>query len=88
MEQIVIEVSDKEKADMLFKLLNSLDFVNFVSPRVGENMETTTTVRGKDHLDFFSLAGLWKNRKVDLELIRKKAWPRQKGFFASWKDIH
>jgi hypothetical protein len=77
MEQIVIEVSDKEKADMLFKLLNSLDFVNFVSPRVGENMETTTTVRDKDHLDFFSLAGLWKNRKVDLELIRKKAWPRQ-----------
>jgi len=77
MEQIVIEVSDKEKADMLFKLLNSLDFVNFVTPRVGENMETTTTVRGKNHLDFFSLAGLWKNRKVDLELIRKKAWPRQ-----------
>lgn len=77
MEQIVIEVSDKEKADMLFKLLNSLDFVNFVTPRVGENMETTTTVRRKNHLDFFSLAGLWKNRKVDLELIRKKAWPRQ-----------
>ena len=64
MEQIVIEVSDKEKADMLFKLLNSLDFIDFVSPRVGENMKTTTTVRGKNHLDFFSLAGLWKYRAV------------------------
>jgi hypothetical protein len=77
MEQIVIQISDKEKADMLFKLLNSLDFVDFVSPRVEENMQTTTTAGGEDHLDFFSLAGLWKNRKVDLELIRKKAWPRQ-----------
>jgi hypothetical protein len=77
MEQIVIQVSDKEKADMLFKLLNSLDFVNFVSSRVEENVETTTTAGDKNHIDFFSLAGLWKNREVDLELIRKKAWPRQ-----------
>ncbi|MBW2570361.1 MAG: hypothetical protein JRE47_13615 [Deltaproteobacteria bacterium] len=77
MEQIVIQVSDKEKADMLFKLLNSLDFVDFVSPCMKEKMQRTTTARGKKHLDFFSLAGLWKNRKVDLELIRKKAWPRQ-----------
>lgn len=77
MEQIVIQVSDKEKADMLFKLLNSLDFVNFVSSRVEEKVETTTTTGDKNHIDFFSLAGLWKNREVDLELIRKKAWPRQ-----------
>ncbi|MDA3915342.1 MAG: hypothetical protein PF690_00010 [Deltaproteobacteria bacterium] len=77
MEQIVIQVSDKEKADMLLKLLNSLDFVDFVSPRVEENIKRTTTASGKNRLDFFSLAGLWKNRKIDLELIRKKAWPRQ-----------
>ena len=40
-------------------------------------METITTAKDKDRLDFFSLADLWKNRKVDLELIRKKAWPMQ-----------
>ena len=76
MEQIVIQVSDKEKADILFELLNSLDFVDFVSSRVEKNVETST-IAGKKTLDFFSLAGLWKNREVDSELIRKKAWPRQ-----------
>ena len=76
MEQIVIHVSDKEKANMLFELLKSLDFVDFVSPREEESVEISTTA-DEEPLDFFSLAGLWKSREVDLDLIRKKAWPRQ-----------
>lgn len=53
-----------------------MDFVDFVSPREEENVEISTTA-GEEPPDFFSFAGLWKSREVDLDLIRDKAWPRQ-----------
>ncbi len=76
MEQIIIQVQDKEKAKMLFELLKALDFVYLVntSEKKDTEIDMTTT---EESLDFFSLAGLWKNREINLESIRKKAWPRR-----------
>ncbi len=68
MEQLIVRVADKEKAEMLSKILSALDFVNSV-----EVMQDKTTI-SNDEQDFFSLAGLWENRNVTTESIRQKAW--------------
>lgn len=70
MEQIVIRVKNKEKAKILYELLASLDFVEFVRAVKTENDTEETE-------DFFALAGLWESRDVSQESIRQQAWPRQ-----------
>jgi len=76
MEQIVVQVRDKEKAKVLFELLTALDFVDSVKTTTAEEVEVKATIR-EEAADFFSLAGLWQDREVTLESIRQKAWPRQ-----------
>jgi hypothetical protein len=76
MEQIVVQVRDKEKAKVLFELLTALDFVDSVKTGETEEVEVKATVQ-EELSDFFSLAGLWQDREVTLESIRQKAWPRQ-----------
>ena len=72
MEQIVVEVKDKHKAKMLFELLTALDFVNIVKTSKHKDNQTT---QSEQSTDFFSFAGLWADRDVSLQSIRKKAWP-------------
>lgn len=76
MEQIVIQVKDKKKAQMLRDLLNSLDFVDSVQITETTGIEKDQTTDEKT-VDFFSMAGLWSDREIDLTSIRQKAWPRQ-----------
>lgn len=76
MEQIVIQVRDKEKAKVLFDLLTALDFVDSVITSETEEAEVQAGAR-EEPLDFFSLAGLWQDRDVTLETLRQKTWPRQ-----------
>jgi len=76
MEQIIIQVEDKEKAILLLELLTALDFVSSVKTSHKEGTEKDTTV-SEEPSDFFSLAGLWEDREISLESIRQKAWPRQ-----------
>ncbi|HMQ52373.1 MAG TPA: hypothetical protein PKD98_09790 [Anaerolineae bacterium] len=76
MEQIVVQVKDKEKAKVLFQLLTALDFVDSVKTNEIEEIEVKTT-GGEEPADFFSLAGLWQDREITLESIRQKAWPGQ-----------
>ncbi|GAX35001.1 hypothetical protein [Nodularia sp. NIES-3585] len=67
-EQLIVRVADKEKAEMLLKILSSLDFVNSV-----ELMEDNANI-SEDEQDFFSLVGLWENRNLTTESIRQEAW--------------
>ncbi len=76
MEQIIIQVKDKAKAKMLLELLVALDFVNSVKTSGTEEVEQGLT-GPEESSDFFSLAGLWADRDINLESIRQKAWPRQ-----------
>ncbi|MCI5218593.1 MAG: hypothetical protein D3914_05245 [Candidatus Electrothrix sp. LOE2] len=67
MEQIVVRVRDKEKAKMLLDLLTALDFVDSVQAGQSETVEQGTSE------DFFSLAGIWKDRDITQESIRKES---------------
>jgi len=76
MQQIIIQVKDKNKARKLFELLTELDFVSSVETSEAIDTEASTTTP-KESSDFFSLAGLWEGREISLESIRQKAWPKQ-----------
>lgn len=70
MEQIIIQIEDKFKAKLLVELLNDMNFVTDI-----KIIEQDIDKRYK--IDFFSFAGIWADRDVNLQSIRQKAWPRQ-----------
>jgi hypothetical protein len=73
MEQIIIHIRDKEKAKRLIDLLSILDFVDFVEANEDDTENNSVTDRKEE--DFFAVAGLWEGREINLEIIRKQAWP-------------
>ena len=75
MEQIWIQVKNKEKAKMLLELLKALDFVDLVKTSSEEDLDTKPSQ--EEAHDFHALAGLWEGRDINLESIRQQAWPRQ-----------
>ena len=68
MQQLIIQVADKEKAEMLLKIISALDFVNSV-----EVVEDNSNIADNQQ-DFFALAGMWETRNITTESIRQKAW--------------
>lgn len=70
MEQITIHINNKEKADLLLRLLRSLDFIDIVEV-------VDHTVTEESEADFFAMAGIWQGRAITQESLRQKAWPRQ-----------
>jgi polysaccharide pyruvyl transferase WcaK-like protein len=77
MQHITVEVQDHEKAQLLYRVLQSLDFVIHIST---DDQEITQdlwqeTVDRTD--EFFSYAGLWSDREISVTTLRQQAWPRQ-----------
>jgi len=73
MEQIVIQVTDREKAQLLYQLIGALDFVNTVT-----KIEIDMPSASSTETDFFEFAGLWANREnIDIHSLRQKAWPKR-----------
>ena len=74
MEEITIRIKDKSKTRALLNFLQTLEFVSNISstelPFVGE------TDASKDE-EFLSLAGLWADRDVTIDSIRRQAWPQR-----------
>lgn len=71
MEQITIQVKNKQKAKALLNFLKTLDYIE----NVKTNHLSFFQAKDKSDDDFFNLAGLWAGRDVTLESIREKAWP-------------
>ena len=77
MQHITVEVQDHEKAQLLYSVLQSLDFVM----RISTDDEEITQDPRQDMMDrteeFFSYAGLWSERDISVTTLRQRAWPRQ-----------
>lgn len=71
MQQLIIQIADKEKAQMLLKIISALDFVNSV-----EVIEDNTNI-SDDEQDFFSFAGIWEYRNITTDSIRQEAWRQE-----------
>lgn len=73
MEQIIIQTNDERKAQALMNFLKALDFIENVT--ASELSTIKPKSKPANEQDFFSMAGLWADRDVTLDSIRKKAWP-------------
>jgi len=72
MEQITIQVKNKQKAQALINFLKAMDFIEDVTASDLSTFKPKARVNNKE---FFALAGLWAGRDVTLDSIRQKAWP-------------
>lgn len=72
MEQIIIRVRDRKKADTLLKFLKTLDYVDNI---VRANLPQADGAGKTTESDFFDLAGIWAGRDISQESLRKQAWP-------------
>jgi hypothetical protein len=72
MEQITIQVKNKQKAQALINFLKAMDFIEDVTVSDLSTLKPKARVNNKK---FFALAGLWAGRDVTLDSIRQKAWP-------------
>ncbi len=63
--KIVIDISDERKAQHLIDILKDIPYINNI--QVKEEKK-----KGKP--DFNSVFGIWKDKDITLEEIRKKAW--------------
>ncbi len=68
METLTIKIKNREKLLFIYEILRYFDFVEL--PKV-ENIKAV-----EQKHDFFSSAGLWQDREISQETLRKKAWKR------------
>ena len=68
MAQLILNIKDSSKLSFLMQLIRQLDFVE-----VEQVKDKKTSTKN----DFFSSAGLWKNRKVNALELREQAWNRK-----------
>ena len=68
MTSIRITIREDDKAKDLIRFLSGIDFLDI---QVEENTETVDA-KGIDALK--SICGIWKDRNISLDSIRKKAW--------------
>ena len=72
MEQITIRIKDKSKGKALLNFLKTLEFVENIS---SEELPLAGDTNANKDEEFLSLAGLWADRDVTLDSIRRQAWP-------------
>ncbi len=68
METLTIKVKNKERLMFLYEILRYYDFVEL--PELQKS-----TIEKTKH-DFFHSAGMWKDRDITQETLRKKAWKK------------
>ena len=67
MSEIVLNIKNEEKGKFLLDFLKQIEFVE-IKDRSDKKISTDKNASFKD------LYGIWKDRDIDLETIRKKAW--------------
>ena len=66
MQQVVINIKDDSKLELFLKFIKHLDFVE-----INKKKESKEEI---DNSLFDNLFGIWKNRDINVEEIRNKAW--------------
>jgi len=67
MQKITLTIKDDKKVNFLMELLKQFDFIEI--KKSGQKQD--------EDYNFFASAGLWKNREIDAELLRRQAWQRK-----------
>ncbi|MFC6224290.1 hypothetical protein ACFP2F_13655 [Hymenobacter artigasi] len=74
-EQILLTVADQSKLDLVMELLSHFDLVR--AERVKAMPKAPKEVSAEAEADFWALAGIWKDRDIDLKKIRQESFDRR-----------
>ena len=69
MEKFIIELKDISKRSFLLELLTQLDFIELKTEK-----QKGDRVVQEEAYDLFQSAGLFTNREIDANQLRKDAW--------------
>lgn len=72
MTRLIVRLENEEKAKLLSGFISELAYVDSVEISNEPDLEPLNKEE-----DFFSLAGLWKDRTISAEAIRQQAWPER-----------
>ena len=68
MKKVILNVKDKSQLQKLFDAIKKFDFVEiWYAPK--------TATASKSH-DIFESAGMWRDREINVQALRKEAWKR------------
>jgi len=67
MQKIILTIKDDKKVNFLMELLKQFDFIEI----------NKSEQKQVEDYNFFASAGMWKNREIDAEQLRKQAWQRK-----------
>ena len=67
MQKVTLTIKDDKKVNFLMELLKQFDFIE---------IKKSDKSRMKNY-NFFASAGMWKNREIDAEQLRRQAWQRK-----------
>ena len=67
MQKFTLTIKDDKKVNFLMELLKQFDFIE---------IKKTGQIQDEKY-DFFASAGMWKNRDIDAEQLRRQAWQRK-----------
>ncbi|MGK7882038.1 MAG: DUF2281 domain-containing protein [Crocosphaera sp.] len=63
-----------EEQQEVFKFIEFIDFKNKQESKIENSVFSGQTTEKLEEENFFSLAGIWENREIDINSLRKKAW--------------
>lgn len=66
MDEIIIKIKDNSRKKFFLELLEQLDFVELV--------ELGKINKEEQNSDFFDAAGIWKDKDIEPNQLREKAW--------------
>ena len=73
MNTITLKFKKAEKLKYFLELIKDLDYIEITSQETVKDNEEK-----EEQGDFMDIVGIWKDRDISLDGIRKKAWPDKK----------
>ncbi|MGK7940357.1 MAG: hypothetical protein AB4062_09450 [Crocosphaera sp.] len=67
----------QEQQEKVFRFIEFIDFKHQQESQTENNVSLSQTTENLEQENFFSLAGIWENRDINLEEIRQQAWREQ-----------
>lgn len=80
MTSLVIKIKDN-KVMKILKSLRDIDLISFIEEKKNLKKEELFKLKPRNSSsqdDFFDLVGIWKDRDIDINTIRNRAWPKRK----------
>ncbi len=78
-EQILLTVTDQSKLDLVMEMLSHFDLVRAerIVARPATNVPVAAGAEVGSEADLWALAGIWKDRDIDLDKMRQDVYERR-----------